>query len=185
MMNRDTLPTIRRELSPVMKLALSISIASSDDYTAAQEELRVIAGLEKKMTAEKERMLTPLRDAMNVERKRWKPLEEELTNAKSILKEKMVVFVEEDKERMEKEEEKILVAGYKREETVLRKISEVQEAVSSGVRVIKELHISNEFIIPRAFLVPDTKAIIEHLKSGGEVTGCELVDKITVVTPRQ
>ena len=75
-----------------------------------------------------------------------------------------------------------MASGYKREETVLRKISEIPEAVTSGTRTIKELEIDDVDKIPRKYLTPDRKAIIAEFKSGGSVPGCRWADKIIITS---
>ena len=177
----ETLPALRRALSPIMKEALGLQVTSAKEHAVALAHLKALKGVATKVKTEKEKMLSVLRAAVEVERERWRPIEQELGNVKEVLEEKVLTFVEADTKRQQQQEAKIIMAGYKKQETVMAKIAAVDEAVSEGVRTIKELHIFDVTLIPREFLVVDETAVRKALREGIAVPGAELVDKKTIV----
>lgn len=156
MITKDLVPTLKKEASTLVKQAQSFTIAGPKDMEVATEKLSIINKRLDLIEEEREKITKPLNQALKVERARWKPIETELEEAKTILRSTMSTYQTEQKARADAEAAQIAARikpgkGNLSPETGVQKIAEldapskevVTEAGSVQFRAVKKLVVTN------------------------------------------
>lgn len=176
-------------LSKVKKFALEFEVKNDEDLTRSADVLSEIAAAEKVVTTRKEEITKPLMASLSSVRTLFRPYEDDFASAKKTIKNKVLQYNLLKEEEAEKERQRLAARvekGTMKAETAVKKMGEIEEApktvqgTSGGkitTRIIKKMRILNEADLPREFLVPDEKKILEALKEGIVVPGAELYDE--------
>lgn len=192
--NLATIPKDDKELIqfrdrsvPLVEKALSLKVESEKDLEGATDVLSKLNKYMDDLTEEKEKVTKPLNLALKNERARWKPIEEMYDGAISQVRGLVSAFMTAEAKRAKAEEAKIIgrVGSGKGKlsiDTAGRKLNEIvtaPEKVVAGAgmlkfRTDKKLKIIDSALIPREYLVPDEKKILEALKANVLVAGCEI-----------
>lgn len=155
-----------------------IKINSMPTFEKAKLILGQVKVIKKAMRDKKEAITKPINAGLKNFRDMFKPIETEIDEIENYLKSEVVKYnhklVEEEADRQEKaladiESGETMENATKNVERVTQKIDQIK------TRKIAKLKIVDATLIPRAFLLPDEKAILGALKDGMEVKGCELI----------
>ena len=193
-MSDKQLTTIKKQIIPVIEDALTLKIKSQADLVTATEILSKLNKFVDKVTEEKEKVTRPLNEALKAERARWKPIENQYTEAIETVR-KLMTDYQTNLVKQQKEEEMKIAArigegkGKLRIETAVKKLdaitkAEKEYATTEGLVQFAEqkvLKITDLSLIPRQYLIVDEKAVLEALKAGQSVPGAELD---TIQVPR-
>lgn len=186
MSSENQLSTITSEVSPILTRGETMEINSPEDLNEAVAILSQANKALDRIKDEKEKVLAPLREAANAEKARWEPLESRFKPVVARLRDLMSKYQTAALAKKKEDDDKIASRvgegkGKLKVETAIRKMEEntVETKVETAVgglsfREKKQLKITDETKIPREFLIPDEKAIIEALKAGTAVPGCEI-----------
>lgn len=176
-------------LSKVKKFALEFEIKNDEDLERSADVLSEIAAAEKVVISRKEEITKPLMASLSSVRVLFKPYEDDFASAKKTIKNKVLQYTLIKEEEAEKERQRLAARvekGTMKAETAVKKMGEIEEAPktvqgSGGgkitTRIIKKMRILSEADLPREFLIPDEKKILEALKNGIVVPGAELYEE--------
>ncbi len=176
---------IKKRVDPIVSKAQAIEVVNEARVKTATEMLSQLNQVKDKVTTEKEKITKPLNEALKAERARWKPIETIYEEAIGIIRTKIGKYQTEIMRKQREEEAKIadkVAKGTIKMDTALSKLEAIDEPnkaikTESGLikfREVEKLKIVDEAKIPRKYLVPNEKAILEDLKNGKKVAGCEL-----------
>lgn len=193
----DTTLVLQKQSAPIIERAQSITITSNEDMPVASELLSQLNQYMDRLTEEKEKVTKPLNEALKAERARWKPLEEAYNGAISAVRSAMTTFMTAEAKRVKEAEAKIIArvgdgTGKLKIDTAARKLGEIEKAPEKVVtdtgmvkfRTVQRLSITDTALIPREYLVPDEKMILDALKAGTAVAGCEIIEEQVPVNYR-
>lgn len=188
---------IQTEISPVVTKAKAIVVKDEKSMQAASLMLSELNKKADMIEEEKQKVLKPLNEARTAEINRWKPVLSTLDAATTYLRSTIGAFQTAEVKRVRAEELKIANRvgegkGKLKVETAVKQIENIEvpeDRVSTDAGLVKFredkiVKITNPDLIPRRFLVVDEKAILEALKAGLVVPGCELDIKMTPVNFR-
>ena len=137
------------------------------------------------ITADKERMTKPLNASLKVIRDKYKPVETELTEAITTLKQKITTYQTQEIAKQKQLEAKILNDQRTTTETKINKLSTIEqpdqkvstEAGKVSFITIKKYRVIDIEQIPRAFLQVNDTAIKEAMKENEPVAGVEYYEE--------
>ncbi len=188
---------IQNQLSPVVAKARAIVVKDEKSMHEASTMLSELNKRADMIEEEKQKVLKPLNEARTAEINRWKPVLTTLGTATDYLRNTIGAFQTAEIKRAEKQENSIADRvgegkGKLKVETAVKKIEEIERPETSvntdagQVKFRKDpiVKIWDETMIPREFLVVDEKKILEALKAGVPVAGCELDFKMTPINFR-
>lgn len=190
-----TTKDIEQTIAPVVTAANVLAIVTSDDMVRATELLSNVNKNLDRVTAEEDKVLKPLKEAVKAEQARWKPYKTALETARDAVRKAMSIYQTAEMKRKAEAEAKLAARvekGTMKIETAARKASEIatpEQSVSTDAGMVKfrtvtKLLISSHADIPREYLVPDESAIKIALKAGIKVPGAQLVDEQVPVNYR-
>lgn len=161
------------------RVALLSEIKDNSAYGIASKLLSEVKDAQRKVEAEKARVVAPLNEALKAERSRWKPIESALEVAESRIKGQMIEFINEQERKKKKIEAdqritKSSTLSKKVEEVAVNKVEEVQ------VRKIKVLEIFEESLVPIKYREINEQMVRAALNSGQEVPGCRMVEQTSL-----
>ena len=188
---------LKKEIEVLDKDMQKIEIKNDTDMKEAAE---LLTNFNKKLdaiTEEKEKVTKPLNDALTAERARWKPFETKLSGYITTIRKAMGSYQLQKEKEAEEEAARIAARvgegkGKLKIETAVRKMDEIEKpatvvGTTEGMvkfREIKKLKITDASKIPAKFLVPNEAMILEALKNGETVPGCEIEIEKSVVNFR-
>lgn len=188
---------IEKQVSPIVQKAESLKVKDEKTKKAASLMLSELNVQRDRVIAEKERITKPLNEALKVERNRWRPIENILDTAISSLRNSLSDYQTEEVKRARAEEAKIAARagegkGKLKVETAVAKIEEIERpdekvVTDAGMVRFREdqiLKIVDEKAIPREYLVPNEALILNDLKAGKSVKGCEIDIKLVPINHR-
>lgn len=188
---------IEQEISPIVKKAEAMKVVDAKTMGQASLMLSELNVQKDRITEEKEKVTKPLMEALGAERKRWKPIENNLDEAIGYLRGSIGSYQTEEIKRVREEENKIASRvgegkGKLKVETAVAKMEDVDRPEDKVVtdagmvkfREDKVLKITNALDIPRKFLVINERALLDALKAGEVVSGAELDIKLVPVNYR-
>lgn len=149
------------------------SIASQGDYDSTAKLLAEVKSSQRKVKAEKDKVLAPLLEATKAERARWSPIEQQLEAAERSLKAELIDYINGQEAKAEKIKADRRITS---SETLVKRVEAVAVAKASevSVRKIQQLVIVDESLIPRSYMIIDQTKIRQALLSGQEVPGAKL-----------
>lgn len=174
---------IIKEVKPLIAKGGSLHVNTNESLVGAMEflslakkKLKEITAIRKSETASYEQQIKEIEINYTPTEKVLKTLIESLTASVSdyqtkqtqirIAKEKAIadrIGAGKGKLSLDKAVEKITALD-----------TPIENVGSSGFREYPTLKITNKSLIPREYLIPDEKAIMESLKEGREIPGCEI-----------
>lgn len=192
---------IEKKMSPAIKEAENIVIKDADDMKQATEVLSVLNRFNDAMTAEKERVTKPLLQALNAERKRWKPLETMYEGAIALLRRKMTKYQTDETAKAKAEEAKIAARvgegkGKLKVETAVRKMGEIEApdkrvSTNAGMvkfRPVKKFEVTDLSALANyadgGYILPNETAIRKAMMSGIEIPGVRYYEEQVPVNIR-
>lgn len=187
-MTTTEIKTIERTINPLVTTATALTITSDADMPRATELLSQVNKALDQVTAEEDKVVVPLKEALKAEQARWKPLKSVLTEARDAIRATMSKYQTSVTLARRAEEAKLAARvekGTMKIETAARKLTEAPVPVQSvetesgkiRFRTVTKLVIEKPALIPRDYLVPDEKAIKKALEAGVAVSGCTLVEE--------
>lgn len=194
-MTTTELKTIEQTINPVVTAATALVIATGDDMVRATELLSTVNKNLDRVTAEEDKVLKPLKEAVKAEQARWKPYKTALEAARDAVRKAMSIYQTAETKRKAEAEAKLAARvekGTMKLETAARKSSELvtpEQSVSTDVgmvkfRTVQKLEILDANWIPRQYLTVDEAAVKAALKAGIKVPGAQLVDEQVPVNYR-
>ena len=185
----------QKEASPILKEAQNLFIENAEDMKSATAMLSRVNKVLDSVTEEREKVTKPLNEALKAERTRWKPLETQLNDIIDLLRGKMSSYQTEMLQKQKKDEAKIaekVASGKLSMEKAVTKLGELPalsekiatEEGSVGFRTAYSVKLTHVNLIPREYLIPDEKKILEALRTGQAISGCELVETQVPVNRR-
>lgn len=184
-----TLTTIEQKISPIVEKAQALSVTDAKTMEKASLMLSELNQTNDKVTAEKEKVTKPLNEALKAERARWKPLETQLLEAISYLRNAIATYQTQEIKRAREEEAKIAARvapgkGNLKIETAVAKLEAVERpeakvstsAGSVSFREDKILKVIDESLIPDTYWIRtlNEKELLKDLKAGDTIPGAEL-----------
>lgn len=194
-MTNTQLTTIERTIHPVVAEATALTISTPGDLIRATDLLSRVNKSLDQVTAEEDKVLKPLKEAVKAEQSRWKPIKTMLEEARDAVRKTMSVYQTAETKRKAEAEARLAARvekGTMKIETAARKAAELATPVTAVAtdaglvkfRTVQKLVITDEAAIPRAYLVPDEAAIKTALKAGTAVPGASLVEEQVPVNYR-
>lgn len=178
---------IERKIIPLTTEASTLKITSNEDMEIATILLSKLNRINDEIDKEKQKVLAPLNKARQAEINRWKPTIMLYDEAITTLREKISKY--QTKAVQDQLEAERAIAdrigegkGHLTLETAVKKLSDldtqpkeiITQFGSLKFRTEKRLKITNSSLIPRDYLIPDEKKLLDTLKLGTPVAGCEI-----------
>lgn len=178
---------LKRSIASVAEQVTALTIKSADDMKKAVVVLSTLNKYADSVKAKKDTLAKPLNLAIKNVRAMFKPLEETYEGAIEALRAKMSAYQTEAKRLADEEAAKIAArvkpgTGNLTIETAVEKIQAIDKPadnVATDVgdvkfRETKILKVVDASIVPREYLVLDEKKILDDLKAGKMIAGCEI-----------
>lgn len=170
---------VEKQVSPLQSAVAELTIKSTQDFEISVELGAQIKKAQKFVTGKKEAITKPINESLKHIRDMFRPFENALDSAESLLKSKMLDFKrEEEKKRLALEAR--VDRGTMKTETATAKVQEMTEKTvrtETGAKATETFRIEYVVVdamqIPREFLVPDMQAIKQSFKEGKPVAGVE------------
>lgn len=174
-----------KEVSPLLAQAESFDIKDPKSLEQAMEFLSNLNAKLDQVVDSRETITKPLNEALKQARLKYKPIETTLESAIDVIRDKMSAYATEIDNERKKEEQRIqdkLENGKMSIPTALKKIEtldSVPGTVSSNsgsvsFRPVEKLKIVDPLLVPRQYLTINEKAVLDDLKNGVKVAGCEI-----------
>lgn len=170
---------VEKQVNPLQIAVQEMTIKTTDDYEIAVTLGGQIKTAQKFVTGKKEAITKPMNDALKNVRDMFRPFENVLDTAESMLKSKMLDFKREE-DRKKAQIEARVEKGTMKTETAVAKVQEMTQKTvrtETGAKATEtfriEYVITDATQIPREFLVPDMQAIKQAFKEGKAVAGVE------------
>lgn len=192
-MENKEVALVKSQASKALLAANELVIASDQDLPVATELLAKIKQVGKLIKERKEEITKPLNAALASARELFKPIETSHADAEAIIKRKVLAY--QDKVEAERAAAAAKLAarvekGTMRTDTAMRKMEELPEvqkktATAGGTlstRVIKKVHIVDESLLPREYLLPDNVKINKAALAGVVIPGVEVREEKTLAT---
>jgi len=161
-----------------------IKVNSKQTLEVSIIQLGNIKEVRKNVKEYKDSVVKPIKEGIKNFTDRLKPIEEKLDIMESYLKSEQIKYSNRlDKEREEREkkamEEVENGTSIERASKKIDNVKKIEDNIS--VRIDKVLRITDESKLPREYLIPDERKIIDALKAGIGVSGAELEDKKVII----
>lgn len=184
-----------KEISPIVAKATALKISSPETMSQSAELLSQCNKFLDKVTADKKAITDPINKALKEVRAKYKPIEEPLEEAIAIIRKEQSQYQTSLILKQREQEKKIsdrVAKGTLKIETAVSKLEaldrpETKVETNSGsvsFREDKVLKITDITKIPREYLNPDEKRILNGLKDGFDIPGCELETVMVPVNKR-
>lgn len=136
----------------------------------------------KDITDEKDKVSRPLLDAISAERARFAPYIKKYDDAILKLSSMMSNYQTQLMKLQKEKEAKILSDGRLKIETVITRLSEIEQQDTKGFRKQQVLKITDITKIPQKYFHLDESQLLADLKAGENVEGAEIDIKMIAVT---
>ena len=134
---------IRTNLQPVVDAGYGLKIESAEDYAKAGEFLAQVKKYAKQFKAEKTAVLKPIKDLVKAYEETLKPTADDLSNIEHHLKQKMLLWNEEQSKKAAEEAaklEKKIESGYiKNPETISRNMAGIETVNNAEAGVTESM----------------------------------------------
>lgn len=178
---------IERKIIPLTTEASTLKITSNEDMEIATILLSKLNRINDEIDKEKQKVLAPLNKARQAEINRWKSTiilyDEAITTLREKISKYQTKAVQDQLEAERAIADRIGEGkGHLTLETAVKKLSDldtqpkeiITQFGSLKFRTEKRLKITNSSLIPRDYLIPDEKKLLDTLKLGTPVAGCEI-----------
>jgi chromosome segregation ATPase len=166
-------------------------IKNDEELKAASSYLTQLNNLKREITEKKESITKPLNEALKNIRSLFYPLENKVNDLVLELKNRIAKYEEEKRKLIEKERKELAKKVEKGELKIEHALSVLeQQPMNSSIktedgkvsfRMIKEVVIENESLIPREYLVPDMVRIRRDALNGKNIPGVKVIERKQVV----
>lgn len=183
----SSIAIIEKQISPFIGKATSLNIRSEKDLLVASEDLSRLNRFNDALKEDREKITAPLNEALKEVRLKYKPLENSLAISIALTKEKILAY---QTGQLKKEKQALvnLERGEIDLENAVLSVPKNKFNTSSGnitFKTMQKLKITNSAIIPRQYLIPDEDLILEALKNGEKVKGCEIEEVAGLINRRK
>jgi hypothetical protein len=188
---------IDKELVPLMKEAIGVTIKNPDNMKSATEVLSRLNQISDKVKKSKESRTKPLNETLKWVRSLFAPMEERLDSAIESIRSEMSRYQTEQKRIADAEAAKIALRigegkGKLSVETAIKKMENIEkpeqkvEADSGSVKfvTVKKFSIENISKIPYEFLLPNEVMIRKAMLEGKELPGVKYWEEQSVRNSR-
>ena len=142
--------------------------------TELKKQLKVV-------TDEKDKVARPLLDAISAERARFAPIIAKYEDAIKKISDLLSQYQTEQLRLQKEKEEKILSDGRLKTETVITRLSEIEQPTTRGFRKYQVLKVTNISTIPIEYFDLNESKLLADLKAGKIVNGAEIEVKMIAV----
>ncbi len=183
------------EITVYEEKANAITITTPRELEGAAALLNDLNVYHDKLTAEKNKVMRPLLDAVNAERARWSPQEKKITTFITDLRGKISAYQTAEAKRAAKEEAKIedkMAKGKISLNTAVKKMTEVERpenevATDSGTlkfRTVKKWKVIDIKKVPTEYLIVDDHLVNQARKADAPIPGIEYYEEQMPVSYR-
>lgn len=191
----NTITPYREQAQTILERADAIAIKDQETMAEAVSILGNMKTLLERATDEKEKITKPLNQALTEERKRWKPIIDPLEAHINDLRAKISKYQTEAKRIADKEAEKIaakLSKGTLKLSTAMTKLESIDQPETTyhtdenrvSFRTSYSVEITDQDLIPRDYLIPNERLILDDLKHGKNIPGTKLIETQTPIHQR-
>ena len=125
---KDVVQVVEGKVKNAVAQVSELKIKTDEDLTNAATLLTNVKKLSKWLTGEKEKIVKPMREAMNAARGLFAPLEEQVDGAEKTIKSAMVTYQTKKEAEQKKKEDSIAKRAESvqlKEETAVRKLQDL------------------------------------------------------------
>ena len=167
----------KKSTTTISKLEVLV-INSEEAYDAAAGYLVKLKDLAKEAEAKRKEIADPLNQALKATNNLFKPFTNRVAELEQTTKAAMIDFLNRKEVEAKRLEEKFHNGDIKKISTLKAKQEELKvESDNVSVRQIASLKINDLDAIPRSWMIPDEAKILDALKQGIKIKGCELYYK--------
>jgi hypothetical protein len=177
------LESLVKESKPLQKKLSDLKVVDNESYDLAATLMKNLKTLASQAEASKKKITDPINASLKAVREHFRPFEQTVDALQQDTKQKMQAFLLKQEQERAKLEKKFEQGDIKKVSTLVKKQEELTAtSASAKVRKIQKLKIVDVKKIPREYLVPNESLILEDLKAGKKVAGCEieLVNSIAI-----
>jgi len=188
---------LHKEETIIINKVKELDIVDSSTMETATEMLSQLNKTSDRITEETEKVTRPLLDALNAERKRWKPSLDLLKESIDIVRTKITKYQTEAKRLAQLEEEKIASRigegkGKLKIETAVAKIEKIEQPESKvstdtgsiSFKTVQKFEITNMAAVPVDYILPNETAIRNAMKRGKELPGVRYYEEQVPINRR-
>lgn len=196
-MEQKEIQVLEKKVMPLVAQAESQQITNAEDMQSATIVLSELGKYYDAVVAKREEITKPINLALKNARAMFEPIEKPAKLAYEGLRQKIAQYQTEQMKLAKAEEEKIASRigegkGKLKIETAMKKMDEIEtpdaqvhtESGSLKFRKDKVLEITDPSLIPAEYWVIDEKSLLAHLKSGKQVPGAKLGEKLIPINTR-
>jgi hypothetical protein len=186
-MSDNALKKIETTIAPLVAEARELKVANDEDLKDATTLLSKMNTIIDNVEAEKDKVLSPLKQAMKAEQDRWKPIELMYKGPIEYVRSVISAYQTAKTKAAKLEEAKIASRmgegrGKLSLETAVKKMGEIDqpekkvETVHGSItfRTDEVLKVVDPSKVPQKYFKLDEKAVLDALKAGVVVPGAEL-----------
>jgi hypothetical protein len=175
---------LHKEETIIINKVKELDIVDSSTMETATEMLSQLNKTSDRITEETEKVTRPLLDALNAERKRWKPSLDLLKESIDIVRTKITKYQTEARRLAQIEEEKIAARigdgrGKLSITTAIKKINNIEkiesniktESGSISFKTVIRFEVIDLDAVPNEYLQVDEIRVRQALKDGKQITG--------------
>jgi len=170
------LASLRKEAAPLFKKLSNVSVSSQSDYTKLTEQISFLKAIGKRAEAQRKGIVDPINGSIKKINELFKPFAQQIFHKEQMVKQELILYLEKQEKKSLQLEEKLASGKIKNVDTVLKGQAALQViGGKSSAKKIATLKINDESQIPREYMLPWEQKILEALKEGKKVKGCELI----------
>ena len=187
MIDKKELTIPKQQASKALSAAQALAINDNEGLVAGTNLLGKIKAAQKLITAKKQAITKPINEALREVRSLFATLENNISEAEGIVKNKMLVYEEAVSAVAEAKEAKLAMRvekGTMRFDTAQAKIETIERvgttrATNGGVqfRVRKVAVVTDISKLPLEYLVPDMVKINQAIKAGKTIPGVTIEER--------
>lgn len=173
---------LNNKVATVSELAHVLQIFDAQTFEQAGNMLSELKSIQKRIEAEEDRVTDPLRQALEAERSRWRPMKLAIKTAIDSLKGSVTAYNAQILAEQRLASEKLSTGQI----DLSKALSTTQVPVSSSIRMTKrkQFRITNLTKVPRKYLILDEKAVREAMKNDIKIAGIEyFIEETPTITP--
>jgi len=204
-MENTQIEVVKTQVSKALATVQSLSVVTKDEYEVAVEVGGKLKKVFKMVTERKEEITKPMNEALKSARALFKPMEETLEQAEKELKDKMLVYMAEERKKeadaQKKAEEEIakqqellknkeitrdeaskatMNANAEAKQAEVVKTVKTESGAKATEKFVLEYIVTDKTKIPYNFLEPDMVKIKASFKAGLPVEGVEERKKVII-----
>lgn len=163
--------SVGKEVALVTSKAQEIAVTDAHTFEQAANMLSELKSIQKKIEAEEDRVTDPLRQALEAERSRWRPMKLSIKTAIDALKGSVTAYNANILAEQRLAQEK-LSSG---EIDLSQALSTATVPVTNSIRMTKrkQFRVTNLAKVPRKYLILDEKAVREAMRQDKKIAGIE------------